>query len=491
MRADPDHADVARAVWRVFVRPLLGWAAALALLGAVVTATATMARPIDIAAVRGRVAAALRWSGRTRSRKAVRGLILVASGVLTALQPLAVLTALAVVGGFIVVVYGLTELAEVARSRPAETDADQEAATPPQRRSLLPRVAIPGVAAVLIVAIAVALAARELRTASMATAEGDGPLRCNGFTQLCDRTLDTVALAATHNSMSAALEPGWYLAEQHGGIVAQLDFGVRGLLIDTYYGRTAADGSVRTDQSSIAESRAALKAEFGEPAVASAERLAARGGFGGGTGPRRTYLCHNLCEFGATSLDTALSSIDAWLTAHPDEVIVLFIQDAITPADTAAAFERTGLMRRVYTPPQPGPTTTWPTLREMIQLDTRVVVLAEETPGGSAYPWYQDGFAVAQETNYNVRSVGAFNCTPNRGGTAGSLFLLNHWLAGSPRPIQAADKVNARDLLLPRAQECQRERAHIPNLIAVNFYDHGALLDVVNTLNGVSQQTGP
>jgi hypothetical protein len=418
-------------------------------------------------------------------------LVLVAAGVLTILQPLAVLTTLAVAGGFVVVVYGLTELADVTRGKPAATDADQQAVAPAQSRSFFARAAIPGLAAVLIVAIAVAVAARELQTAPLATAEDDGPLRCNGFAQLCDRTLDTVALAATHNSMSASLEPGWYLAEQHGGIVAQLDFGVRGLLIDTYYGRTGAGGSIRTDESSFAESRAALVAEFGEQAVASAQRLAARGGFGGGTGPRRAYLCHNLCEFGATSLDTALSGIDAWLTAHPNDVIVLFIQDAITPADTAAAFERTGLIRRVYTPPQPGPATTWPTLREMIQHDTRVVVLAENTPGGSAYPWYQNGFAVAQETDYNVRSVGAFKCAPNRGGTAGNLFLLNHWLAGNPRPIQAANKVNARNLLLPRAQECQRDRGHVPNLIAVNFYDRGALLDAVNTLNGVGPQSGP
>jgi hypothetical protein len=29
--------------------------------------------------------------------------------------------------------------------------------------------------------------------------------------------------------------------------------------------------------------------------------------------------------------------------------------------------------------------------------------------------------------------------------------------------------------------ECQHDRGRIPNLIAVNFYDHGALLDVVDT----------
>jgi len=39
-------------------------------------------------------------------------------------------------------------------------------------------------------------------------------------------------------------------------------------------------------------------------------------------------------------------------------------------------------------------------------------------------------------------------------------------------------------VLLPRARECQAERAHLPNFVAVDFYDRGDLFGVVRTLNG-------
>ena len=55
-------------------------------------------------------------------------------------------------------------------------------------------------------------------------------------------------------------------------------------------------------------------------------------------------------------------------------------------------------------------------------------------------------------------------------------------------PVQRpsdADKVNAYDALLRRAQTCQRVRDHRTNLLAVNFYDRGDVFRVVDTLNGV------
>jgi hypothetical protein len=45
--------------------------------------------------------------------------------------------------------------------------------------------------------------------------------------------------------------------------------------------------------------------------------------------------------------------------------------------------------------------------------------------------------------------------------------------------------VNAYDALLSRARACQRIRRHVPNLIAVDFYEQGDLFRVVKTLNGV------
>ena len=64
------------------------------------------------------------------------------------------------------------------------------------------------------------------------------------------------------------------------------------------------------------------------------------------------------------------------------------------------------------------------------------------------------------------------------------LYLLNHWITTPPASLpSSAAVVNTRDALLARIQECRRLRGRIPNLIAVDFYRTGDLLDVVAELN--------
>jgi hypothetical protein len=68
------------------------------------------------------------------------------------------------------------------------------------------------------------------------------------------------------------------------------------------------------------------------------------------------------------------------------------------------------------------------------------------------------------------------------------MFQINHWIDTTPTPKPSnAAIVNAYRFLLARAQKCAAERRHIPNLIAVDFYQTGDLMAVVNKLNGVVQ----
>ncbi|MGZ5399411.1 MAG: hypothetical protein ACXWDM_05310 [Nocardioides sp.] len=48
-----------------------------------------------------------------------------------------------------------------------------------------------------------------------------------------------------------------------------------------------------------------------------------------------------------------------------------------------------------------------------------------------------------------------------------------------------ARAVNSRDALPSRVEQCQVERSRLPSFGAVDFYAHGDLLDVVDTLNGL------
>jgi hypothetical protein len=224
-------------------------------------------------------------------------------------------------------------------------------------------------------------------------------------------------------------------------------------------------------------------------AVDAALRLRARLGFRG-EGARGMYLCHTFCELGATRLRPVLEDVRDFLVAHPNEVLVIVNQDAITPADFVKEMNEAGLSRFAYT----GPTTSpWPTLRQLIERDQRLVVLAEEKAGVA--PWYHVGYdKIMGETPFNFTKLGqlldakllAKSCEPNRGPRNGSLLLMNNWINTDPAPLaRNARRVNAYEALLARARECQKVRKQLPNLVAVDFYREGDLLKVVDALNGL------
>jgi hypothetical protein len=102
----------------------------------------------------------------------------------------------------------------------------------------------------------------------------------------------------------------------------------------------------------------------------------------------------------------------------------------------------------------------------------------------SGVPWYHPAFEVMQETPYHFESPDEFSCAPNRGGTAGSLFQINHWIDTTPAPKPSnAEIVNARAFLLARARRCQKERGRLPNLLAVDFAMSGDVVGAAAELN--------
>jgi hypothetical protein len=144
-----------------------------------------------------------------------------------------------------------------------------------------------------------------------------------------------------------------------------------------------------------------------------------------------------------------------------------------------------GLVDEVYLGDAQRP---WPTLRELIDRDERVIVLAENRAGGA--PWIHHQPGVVQETPFLFRSVGALeastSCDPNRGGTAGSLLLINHWVDTPPAPrVTIARRVNAHDFLAARVARCREQRGMLPNLVSVDFYRQGDAAQVVDELNRV------
>lgn len=413
-------------------------------------------------------------------RIAVRGAALVVVGAGMLFRPDLTFAVIAGIVGIVVLVTGLAELAFAAGIRPRPAAEPDET---PARRRMATRVALAFSA--LVVAALVLVAALPAGGSATTPAPGKAAAKdaCNGHVQLCDRRYDQVSFPAAHNAMSAADEPGWYIAEQSTGIIGSLNAGVRVLLIDTYYGQhSKKPGLVITAPQSRAAAIAAAKQDYGPGVVASAERLR-DSVTSAPVGPVREYMCHGLCELGSTQWEPVMAQVRSWMAAHPREVVTFFIEDTVSPADTAKVFREAGLLPYVYTPQAGKP---WPTLGQMVSANKRLVVLMERRGGGSEFPWLLQGFDWVQDTPYTNPTVASLSCRLNRGTKSDDLFMLNYWLAGFDTMVTDARKINRYDVLWPYAAKCRQERGHLPNFVAVNYASEGDLLKVVNQLNGVS-----
>jgi len=238
------------------------------------------------------------------------------------------------------------------------------------------------------------------------------------------------------------------------------------------------EGRVKTDLSSDPGLMGKVEKAIGKEAVDAAMRIRDRL-VGKEEGPRDLYLCHGLCELGATPFVTTLRQIHEFMVENPDEVLVFVIEDYVPPQDLAATFAKSGLDSLVFRGAVAPP---WPTLREMVDLRQRVVVFTES--GRPGVPWIHPAFEGMQETPYSFHGPSELSCVPNRGGTSGSLFLMNNWIETTPAPKPSnAAIVNGYDALLARARQCQAERGRRPNVIAVDFYRTGDLFRVARALN--------
>jgi len=307
---------------------------------------------------------------------------------------------------------------------------------------------------------------------------------CNEFPALCDRRIDDVTFAGTHNSMSAADED-FFFYRHSGGIGAQLGAGVRAFLVDLHYG-SVIKTVVRTQFATGAEQQqSSALLTPGEKKELAVQRALAVAGVEVPRKDWRVYLCHLYCELGNTLAKTAFARIHDWLRVNPNEVVILILEDHVEPKDAVAALEASHLADRAYTWV---PGTPAPTLRQMIKAKKNVLLMAENH--GGVKPWYQAGYGrILQDTPYKFTSVDALEqpaaCALGRGKAGAPMLLVNHWVdTGAPSPSAAGD-ANDMKVLEQRVKSCEKQRKRKPNIIAVDFYAKGDLMREVNHLNGV------
>ncbi|MFE0171342.1 hypothetical protein ACFWZ2_03425 [Streptomyces sp. NPDC059002] len=311
------------------------------------------------------------------------------------------------------------------------------------------------------IAVSVALAGSVL---APAVAGKDAKDLCLGSAALCDKRYDEVAYLATHNSMSTT-EDRFIGPLQDPDIVAQLNAGARGLLIDTYTWETPDEITGRLQQ-----------ADFPDDMKQQITDLVAK------ANPPRPglWLCHGVCRAGAIGLVETLRQIGDWLDEHPGEVVTLVVQDAITGEQTRQAFHEAGLDHLLFTP-DPDPAKPWPTLGQMVRSGKRLVVFAEEADGPA--PWYRNFYRYGMETPFAFKKPAEMSCVPHRGGADKRLFLLNHFITDAGGSRLDAAVVNTRRFILDRARRCEAARGRPVNFVAVDFATIGDALGAVDALN--------
>ncbi len=296
---------------------------------------------------------------------------------------------------------------------------------------------------------------------------------------LCERRLDEVFFPATHNSFAASEQPGWHFANQRYGISRQLEDGIRALTLDIHFGvYDATSGHVRTDLNAEGSDRNKVAEQVPARALQVADQVAGRVGLGTSSGTPQLYLCHTLCELGADPLHRELEVIRTFLERHPDQVLIVIVEDYIPPETIAPAFKQAGLLRYLATldPREP-----LPTLGTLVAQGRRLVVFAEDKGGSPA--WYMPAFSFIQDTPLGATRPDQLSCKRYRGTSDSPLLLINHWIPPFPPSPSLNAGIGHPAFLRRRIKSCLSQRDARGAIVAVDFYQRTSVVEVAKELN--------
>ncbi|HEV2975325.1 MAG TPA: hypothetical protein VGX69_10090 [Solirubrobacteraceae bacterium] len=472
-----DVREAAGVLWESYVGDLSRWAFAVAAGAAIVaTASANVLRPYTAGAGLARIRARVTKPHSPRGR-ALRGVLALAFAVVLLADPLTALDVLAAIGGVLLFYLGAGELLRAVGAAPEH-----------ERFSFVrSRAGALGAAAslgLLIGGAAIALAQGGNTDATPRAPAASALSTCNGYAQLCSRRVDQVAFPGTHNAMSAADSPGWFIANQSHGIARQLDDGIRAFKISTHYG-VGREGNVRTDIAAAGEKVNRVSEKLDRQARTALQRLTQSVGFGPPKGTRAVWLCHTLCELGATSALSFFGTIRRFLQLNPGQVIVLFDEDYVSEASLEDVFKRSGLYSHLAVLREGQ---QLPTLGQLVRSQHNVLVFTQE-PVSGRHPWNMYGFGgFIQDTPLGAVKPSQFSCKPFRGTAASPLLMMNDWADVFPPRRSPNVALTQRAFIVKRGRQCLAERHHLPNLILTDFYDSGDVVGAARVLNGLGEQ---
>jgi len=267
---------------------------------------------------------------------------------------------------------------------------------------------------------------------------------CNGDAALCSRLYSNVTQIGTHDSAFVGILP---TENQLVSVTTQLDDGIRFLQAQTHV------------KDNVLE------------------------------------LCHTSClELDAGPLTTYLTDVKTWLDENDNQVLTLLLTngDFVDVSMFGDAMTSSGLSSYAFTPTSQLSMSEWPTLQELIDDGTRLVMFLDYDADTSVVPYILPEFDYFFETAYDVTSFAtcALDRPPGSNG-AGLMMIVNHFLDidifGIDIPDVAADSTTnaatGSTSIGAQSDLCFSTWGRSPNLILVDNFNIGNVFTAQNTLN--------
>lgn len=214
-------------------------------------------------------------------------------------------------------------------------------------------------------------------------------------------------------------------------------------------------------------------------------------------------MCHTNCLLlYRGSLKNYLIEIKTWLDSHPNEVLTLLLTngDNRPVTDFATVFKDSGIDSYAYTPPtSPNqlPIDQWPTYRELIASNKRLIVFLDAEAHEDQVPYILEEFKYFFETPFSTTDPKFPQCDldrPKNGLPDGRMYIVNHVLNKElalnvvvPTPLQA-EMTNAamgEGSIAAQNDLCISNWGRKPNFVLVDWFSRGGVFAAQNALNGL------
>lgn len=204
-------------------------------------------------------------------------------------------------------------------------------------------------------------------SSTSSSAEATNTVPCNSYPEFCTRKYSNITEVTAHNS--PFVNPNNAASNQDYGVIAQLNDGIRMLQGQTHFVNDT------------------------------------------------IYYCHTSCDLlNAGTAESYFSDVTAWLKQHRTDVVTILIgnSDLKPVTEYVSPLQNAGLADLAYRPPKiPMAKSDWPTLEDMILLNTRVVIFMDYLANQTEVPWILDEFTHMWETPFSPTN-NTFPCTQER-----------------------------------------------------------------------------